>query len=185
MLARSVSCLFSPKRFKSEMSSFGSLLMKNMLLLTTIFCALALQPADAAQVFKCTVEGKTVYQDAPCGGKGESLDIDADVTHEQHQEAIQQASKERQQSTATKPSSHKPSHSTHTTTKEAVDPDAEATQKAIAECESQRGVDCKSPETTVEHKWKNTPMTPQQQQAAARAREERRKEDELRRWSTP
>jgi hypothetical protein len=155
----------------------------NRLLL--LICALSLQPAHAAEVFKCTVKGKTVYQDAPCSGKSKSLDIDAGVTPEQHQQAVQRASKERQQSTAAKPSSHQHGHSTRATTKEAVDPDAAATQKAIAECESQRGVDCRSPETIAEHKWKNTPMTPQQQQAAARAREERRKEDELRRWSYP
>jgi hypothetical protein len=153
-----------------------------MLKFLVVACALTPPSSDllAAQVFKCVVDGKTVYQDVPCRSKGSSLDINADVTPEQHQEAVQRASKEHQQSSASKHSSHKPSHNTPTT-KEAADPDAAATQKAIADCESQRGVHCRDPETIAEHKWKNTPMTPEQQQAAARAREERRKEEELRR----
>jgi len=146
-----------------------------------VACALALQPGEvfAAKVFKCVVNGKTVYQDGPCSGTGSSMDIKAGVSHEQHQDAIRRANKDRQQSASSSPSRVKPDHNPQhgKTAENTADPEAAARQKAISDCESQRGVDCSDPATIAEYQWKNTPLTPEQKlQRDARIREERQRE---------
>jgi hypothetical protein len=63
--------------------------------------ALAPSPAAWAQgVFKCTVDGKTVYQAAPCEGQGKVVELSRGPSERDIQEAKKRAAADRSQASA-------------------------------------------------------------------------------------
>jgi hypothetical protein len=60
-----------------------------MKIIVTLIALLA-APAAYAQLYKCTINGGTVYQQKPCKGEGSEFVLKKDITPEQ-----QQAAKER------------------------------------------------------------------------------------------
>lgn len=66
---------------------------------TALLFALALQPACWAQgVFKCTVDGKTVYQAAPCEGQGKAVELARGPSERDVQEAKKRAAADKSRS---------------------------------------------------------------------------------------
>ncbi|MDQ9171417.1 hypothetical protein Q8A64_13465 [Oxalobacteraceae bacterium R-40] len=61
--------------------------------------SLACMPsAQSAEVNKCIVNGKTIYQEAPCAGEGKALKLNSEISREQMWEANRRASDQRRQS---------------------------------------------------------------------------------------
>lgn len=63
---------------------------------TLLFLALVPHSAAMAQgVFKCTVDGKTVYQAAPCAGQGKAVEIARGPSEQEVREAKRRADAEK------------------------------------------------------------------------------------------
>lgn len=148
---------------------------------------LAVMPhAGMAQVYKCTVKGKTAYQSEPCATEGTALNIRSDVTEEQAVAARKRAEHERKaagldgdparESAKAKARSDVNDDIMRRTQelrfeeqrKAAEDARRAEDQKLIAECEAQRGARCKDPETIKQRRIDKTPLSHEEMMANAR-----------------
>jgi hypothetical protein len=60
----------------------------------TVCCAVALSPAWAQSVFKCSTAGKTVYQSTPCAGQGKQVDLPPGPSAQEVEDAKRRANAE-------------------------------------------------------------------------------------------
>lgn len=67
------------------------------------FLLIAPSPSWAQDVFKCTVDGKTVYQAAACPGAGRTVALERGPSEQQVQEARKRADAEKEKAGAYRP----------------------------------------------------------------------------------